>query len=128
MSALATLEIAATQASPRIEADPATGKITLDGDSYPENSFEFFNPLIDWIESFLAQPEPALQLDLRLVYMNTSSVKAIMDILDILEASHGRGAQITLNWYYDPRNERVVEMVEEFKEDCTFPFHIIAEQ
>lgn len=128
MSALAKLEIAATQASPRIDADPATGKISLDGDSYPENSFEFFNPLIEWIEHYLDQPTPALQLELRLVYMNTSSVKALMDILDILEASHGRGAQIALNWYYDPRNERVVEMVEEFKEDCSFPFNIVAEQ
>lgn len=127
MLALAKLAISRSQASPRIEADPETGVISLEGDSYPENSFEFFTPLIEWIEAYLDAPDAKLRLQIRVIYMNTSSVKAMMDILDILEAAHQNGANIEVNWYYDPRNERVVEMVEEFKEDCTFPFNILAE-
>jgi hypothetical protein len=29
-----------------------------------------------------------------------------------------------VNWSYDPDNERVGELAEEFREDCTFPFTI----
>ena len=35
-------------------------------------------------------------------------------------------AAVAVNWYYDVRNERVVELAEEFKEDCTFPFSILS--
>ena len=48
-----------------------------------------------------------------------------MDIFDLLEAASQEGRQVAVNWYYDIRNERVVELAEEFKEDCTFTFNII---
>jgi hypothetical protein len=59
-----------------------------------------------------------------LLYLNTSSIKAMMDIFDLLEAAHQEGKSVAVNWHYDRRNERVVELAEEFKEDCTFPFMI----
>jgi hypothetical protein len=57
--------------------------------------------------------------------MNTSSVKAMMDIFDLLEAAFGQGRQVLVQWFYDPDNERVVELAEEFREDCSFPFDIL---
>ena len=100
----------------------------MQGDSYPENSFEFFGPIIDWLERFLnAPPAPLLRLELRLVYMNTSSVKAMMDIFDLLEDAHKQGGKVCVDWYYDPRNERVVNLADEFREDCSFPFQIAAD-
>lgn len=94
------------------------------GDSYPENSFEFFSEVIDWVERYLALDNRSLHFELRLIYMNTSSVKALMDIFDMLEEAHESGRTITVAWYFDPRNERVVDMAEEFKEDCSFEFRI----
>lgn len=96
----------------------------MHGDSYPENSFEYFGPIIDWTERFLQQTQTPLRLELRLVYMNTSSVKVMMDIFDLLEEFHAKGREIRVDWYYDPRNERVVDLADEFREDCTFPFLI----
>ena len=98
----------------------------MHGDSYPENSFEFFDPIIQWIEDYLRLRSEALHLELRLVYMNTSSVKAMMDIFDMLEDAHGRGRAVSVAWYYDPRNERVLDLADEFREDCSFPFDIAA--
>jgi len=54
-----------------------------------------------------------------------SSIKAMMDIFDMLEAAHAGGRTVSVTWYYDSRNERVAELAEEFKEDCTFPFAIL---
>ena len=98
----------------------------MHGDSYPENSFEFFDPIIQWIEDYLRLHSEALHLELRLVYMNTSSVKAMIDIFDMLEDAHGRGRAVSVAWYYDPRNERVLDLADEFREDCSFPFDIAA--
>ena len=47
-----------------------------------------------------------------------------MDIFDLLEEAHGRGRQVSVDWFYDPRNERVLDLADEFREDCTFPFLI----
>jgi len=124
---LQTINLDANKTTPAVAADPATGLFTMRGDSYPENSYEFFGPLIEWIEAYLDQGGAALKLELKIVYMNTSSVKAMMDIFDLLEDAHNQGKPIGVAWYYDPRNERVVEMIEEFKEDCSFPFDVIAD-
>lgn len=121
------LAIAATQSTPSIESDFSRGVLKMQGDSYPENSFEFFTPVIEWIEAFLQQDAQTFALELRLIYMNTSSVKAMMDIFDMLEEAHQKGQSVSVTWYYDPRNERVVDLADEFREDCTFPFDITPE-
>lgn len=119
-----SLNIAGTTTTPSISCDADTGLILMQGDSYPENSFEFFNALIDWVKHFLTQSTIPLTIDLRLVYLNTSSVKAMMDIFDMLEAAHQNGRNVSVKWHYDIQNERVMELAEEFKEDCSFPFLI----
>jgi hypothetical protein len=123
-----TLTIQATQSTPSVTTDCDEGRLIMEGDSYPENSFEFFAQIIAWIEHFLKIKDSSnsLLLELRLVYMNTSSVKAMMDIFDLLEDAHKKGRPISVSWYYDPRNERVVDLADEFREGCTFPFEIVA--
>jgi len=121
------LHILATQSTPSVTSDWEQGLLTMQGDSYPENSFEFFGDIIAWIERYLKESRAPLRLELRLVYMNTSSVKAMMDIFDMLEEAHQHGRQVGVDWFYDPRNERVLDLADEFREDCSFPFQIAAD-
>lgn len=118
------LVIPQSSSSPAISADWNTGVISMKGDSYPENSFELFQPLIDWVEAFLAQANRPLQLDLELVYLNTSSIRSMMDIFDQMEVAHKKGQTVNARWIYEAANERVGQLAEEFREDCTFPFTI----
>ncbi|PAU85897.1 hypothetical protein CK507_17210 [Pseudomonas sp. WN033] len=119
------ITIAGTQSTPDIRTEWSTGRLFMQGDSYPENSYELFNQIFEWIERFLAEGGRPLSLELNLLYLNTSSIKAMMDIFDLLEAAHQEHKPVAVNWYYDQRNERVAELAEEFKEDCSFPFEII---
>ena len=119
------LTIAATQSTPGIRTDSAAGLLAMSGDSYPENSFELFGPVIRWVEQVLESASQPLRLELRLLYLNTSSIRAMMDIFDLLEDAHRRARAVAVVWYYDHRNERVRELAEEFAEDCTFPFAIL---
>lgn len=118
------LNIPASQSTPTILGDWQSGRLAMQGDSYPENSYELFDQVIGWVERFLDRESRPLQLELELVYLNTSSVKAMMDIFDHLEEAHLAGREIGVTWRYDPRNERIAELAEEFREDCTFPFAI----
>ena len=121
------IAITETQSTPSVNGDWDSGRLAMAGDSYPENSFEFFGPIIEWLERLLEETQTPLQLELRLVYMNTSSVKAMMDIFDLMEDAHQRGIPVCVDWYYDPRNERVMCLADEFREDCSFPFQIAAD-
>ncbi|EWC40251.1 DUF1987 domain-containing protein [Pseudomonas stutzeri] len=116
--------IPGSQSTPAIQSDWEKGIVSMQGDSFPENSYELFRQVYEWIERFLADAAHPLSLELRLLYLNTSSIKAMMDIFDLLESAFQSGRQVGVNWYYDIRNERVVELAEEFKEDCSFPFSI----
>jgi hypothetical protein len=120
------INLSSSLSSPAIRSSWGQGCLYLQGDSYPENAYEFYKPVFDWIHRFLAETDRALELELRLLYLNTSSIKALMDILDIFEVAHKKGREVTVYWYYDSRNERVFELAEEFREDCSFPFHIVS--
>ena len=124
---MSDLSIPATQSTPEIHTDLGNGKVFMQGDSYPENSYELFNQLIEWIEQFLSADSRPLHMELRLLYLNTSSIKAMMDIFDIFEQAHQDGRRVSVQWLYDQRNERVAELAEEFREDCSFPFDITSE-
>ncbi len=118
------LNLSQTASTPAILADWDKGLIQMTGDSYPENSFELFQPLIDWVEAYLANAGQPLHLELSLVYLNTSSIRSMMDIFDQLEVAHNKGMVVSARWTYDVVNERVGTLAEEFREDCGFPFTI----
>jgi hypothetical protein len=118
------LVIAQSASSPAITADWAAGEIRMKGDSYPENSFELFQPLIDWVEAYLNKAGRPLHLELELVYLNTSSIRSMMDIFDLHGSAHKKGQVVSARWTYVAANERVGQLAEEFREDCSFPFTI----
>jgi len=122
------LTVAGTDSIPAIKADWAAGLLEMTGDSYPENAFELYQPVIDWIEAFLAADERPLRLRLTLLYLNTSSIRALIDILDMLETAYGKGRDVSLVWLYEPENESVAELAEEFREDYTFPFEVVSQE
>ena len=118
------LSLPSTQFSPSVEADWQAGKLLMIGESYPENTYEFFAQIIEWTERFLGQEDRLFQIELRLSYLNTSSIRAMIDIFDLLQAASDNGKPVSVSWLYDSRNPRASELGEEFKEDYTFPFEI----
>ena len=118
------LTIAGSTSTPTIQCTTQPARVHMKGDSYPENAFDLYQPVLQWMEAQLASASP-LTMDLELVYLNTSSVRIMMDLFDSLEEAHRSGREVTVNWYYDARNERVAELAGEFKEDLTLPFNIL---
>lgn len=125
-SIMENLSIPATLSSPQVQGDAGQGLLCLSGESYPENTFEFFKPILAWVTDCLAKDNGPFTLELRLAYLNTSSIKCLMDLLDDLEEAHRAGRGMTVKWFYDAENDRALDLAEEFKEDLTLPFEIIA--
>lgn len=118
------LALAATVSTPAVQADWQSGVLSMVGESYPENTYEIFDEIIAWVEAFLGESDKPLRVELQLNYLNTSSIRAMIDIFDCLQAAHDDGRELSVSWLYDSRNPRSADMGEEFKEDYSFAFTI----
>jgi hypothetical protein len=119
------LDIQPSKSTPKIHFDTKEKILTLTGESYPENSFEFYAPVLSWLKDYL-KIEKNLRIDITISYMNSSSIKCIFDIFDIVEETWKKGGDFRINWFYDSENPRSFDLAEEFSEEVHMPFHIIA--
>lgn len=120
-----SIDIHQTSSTPRISFDATAKTLTVAGESYPENSFTFYAPVLAWLKQYLQQQDE-LTLDINVSYMNSSSTKCMLDMLDMLEEAYARSLKVAIVWRYDLENPRSFELAEEFCEEVTFPFEIVA--
>ena len=115
-----------SKSTPLVDFDADKGMLLIKGQSYPEDAFLFYKPLLDWLKEYLAgKAGQEVLIEVTLTYSNTSSSKCIMMILDLLEEAADHNVNVKLKWICNVENEYEQECAEEFKEDYTFPFEII---
>lgn len=109
------LRIEETKYTPLIKMDP-NGTIELVGKSYPENTFEFYVPMMEWTkEYFETSAADVTTVNMEITYFNSSSSKLFFDFFDLLEENNDKN--IVINWIYDEENESALEAGEDFMED-----------
>lgn len=109
-----------------VNFNAGTGVLELAGSSYPENTIEFFEPVINWISKYMLEVTGKITMNMRLDYLNSSSVKFVSDIIDKLSLYHDSGAEVEVNWYYGEDDEDIEEMGADLKEETKLPFNLIA--
>jgi len=110
------LHIEATKYTPEINLDK-NGTISLIGKSYPENTFEFYAPMMEWLENYFENaPAEKTVANIEIIYFNSSSSKLFFDFFDLLEENSDDNV-IEINWIYDEENESAEEAGEDFIED-----------
>ena len=119
-----SLDIPMTSSSPQIRYNPDTMTLSMHGESYPENSFEFFDPVLAFVREILAE-NTTLLFDIDVSYMNSSSTKCVLDLLDLMEEAAAKGNAVSVQWQYDVDNPRALDLAEEFREEVTFPFNLV---
>ncbi|MTI42402.1 uncharacterized protein DUF1987 [Roseibium hamelinense] len=112
------LNIDQTPRSPKVSFDPATGTLEVSGESYPEDASLFYGPILKTLKGWLSDEDgPSVTVDIRLIYFNSSSAKAIMNMFQMLEEAAEDGRSVTVNWHYDADDDAMEEMGEDFSED-----------
>ena len=110
------LKFEATKYTPEIILN-TDGTISLVGKSYPENTFEFYAPMIKWLEEYFEEaPADKTVINMEIIYFNSSSSKLFFDFFDLLE-ENSENNTIEINWIYDEENESAEEAGEDFIED-----------
>ena len=123
-----TISIEGTPKTPTINFDMNKGALEIKGRSIPENSIEFYKPLVDWLEKYAAKPQPQTLVNIQLEYFNTSSSKCILDVFKKLEAIHKKGSETVINWHYEEDDEDMLEAGEDYQAIINVPFKMVQVQ
>ena len=115
---MTVLNLEGTEDTPKILLDKKNQIFELSGRSLPEDSAEFFQPVLDWLENYKSESLPSTVFTFKMEYFNTASSKLILDILSKLEEINGT----MVEWYYHEDDEDMQEAGEEFSELVDVPF------
>ncbi len=111
------LIIEETKYTPSIKLDVENGTVDIVGKSYPENTFEFYEPVMKWLEDYFnTKAQDKTVINFEIIYFNSSSSKLFFDLFDLLEEMSSKST-IEINWIYDEENESALEAGEDFQED-----------
>jgi hypothetical protein len=86
------------------------GYIGIAGRSIPQNSRQLYKPCFDWVEAYVEKPLPPMtKVDIFFEYIDTSSIRCVVDMLKTLETKK-QGTKIEVSWYYEVYDEDMREL------------------
>ena len=94
-----SLYIEATEDTPKINLNGDTGIFLIAERSLPENAFEFYQPIIRWLNDYTENTQEETVVNFKLDYFTTSSAKQIIKIFLCLEEINN-SSKVEVNWYY----------------------------
>ena len=112
------LNLEGAEDTPKIILDKKNGIFEISGRSLPEDSAEFYRPVLEWIDAYTAESNASTEFVFKLEYFNTASSKLILDVLSALEDIKG----MKVIWYFHEDDEDMEEAGEEFSELVEIPF------
>ena len=106
----------------------ASGKLNIEGRSIPEDPGEFFDRLIDWINSYFSNPVEETVLSINLEYINSGSSKYMLELLRIFKVNHEKGTKVLVKWFFEEGDESIEELGQHYEQtmqhaDAVFLLH-----
>ncbi len=120
-----SIDIEGTSKTPTVNLNAENGVVEIKGRSIPENSVEFYKPLVDWLEEYKKAPVGKTTVNIQLEYFNTSSSKCILDVFKKLEDINKGDAEVVINWHYEEDDEDMLEAGEDYESIIRVPFKMI---
>jgi hypothetical protein len=100
----------------------SNGHLELRGRSIPENSLDFYKPLLEWVDSYVKSAQAETIVHVQLEYFNTSSSKCLLDLFRRLENVNSK---VAIHWYYEQDDEDMLEAGEDYEAIVNVPFKMI---
>jgi len=107
--------IAAGERSPEVDFCFLENRLSLRGEAFPEDAGAFFAPLLRLLAAHCESSRgQELQVEFQLDYFNTSSAKALMNMIQLLETAARGGTKVHLRWCFQKEDEVMREFGEDF--------------
>lgn len=109
--------------TPLISFDFDKGEFKIEGVSVPENTVEFYNPVVYALKEYVENPKDKTVFDVKLEYFNTSTSVILLNIFRIL--GNLTENRLTINWYYEEEDLEMLEAGEDYSNIVHATFNII---
>ena len=114
-----------TPKTPKLSFDPESGVFEISGRSIPENSTDFYDPLLNWLDKYIEAPQEMTNVTINLEYFNTSSSKCLIEIFRRFEKLKINGNSINVKWFYEEEDEDMFESGQDFREIIKVPMELM---
>lgn len=117
------LIISATDDTPEIVFDPSKNVFKISKISVPEDAYEFYAPVIQWIKDYGHKPLQETLLEFNLEYVNSASAKQLIQVLLTFEEINKK-SKVKIKWIYEEIDEDMLMLGKRFKNltDIEFDF------
>ena len=100
---------------PKLQCDAETGVILIEGVSVPENTVDFYHPVVFWMQEYVKNPQEMTIFNLRLEYFNTSTSVILLNMFRVLSPLGAK--KLTINWFFEENhNQIMMQQIWEFDE------------
>ncbi len=123
-SKLEALRIEPTFATPEIIMDAENGVFRITGNSYPEDPWPVYTPVITWFKKYAEHPLPRTVFEFRFTYFSTASTQLIFELFRTMEELHDNKYDVLVRWYYATDNDEIHENGIDFSDLFDMPFEI----
>lgn len=120
-----TLSIKGSWKSPHITLNP-NGNFEIWGRSLPENVFELYEPVFDWLKEYEKSPAETTNVEVKLEYFNTSSSKLLFEIFKHFEKISKAGNKLNVKWYFEHDDPDLEEEGKMFSDLVDIPVELIS--
>ena len=110
------LQIAPTDRTPAIDIQANPLKLTIKGESFPEDVAAFYGQVINTVNALTTTASGPLNVEMAMVYINSSSIKAFYRIFEGIEAYRKAGHEVHVAWKADEDDDIMQELGEDFKD------------
>ena len=126
------LKLVATKDSPDVHFNPETNIFEIQGVCYPENIQKFFSPIFEWIDEYFLEVKGSesinIKLNLKYQYLNSSSLKYLVELMRKLKLFTENGILIEIIWHYEENDYDMKDLGKELFEMSIikFPYKLVS--
>lgn len=120
------LEIDKTNQTPHI-IFKTNGDFLIKGISTPDNVQKLYQPVFNWLNEFQGTKPLAVNLTLEIDYLNTSSTRILVELLNLINSFKQHDTAINIVWCYEEGDDDMLELGEDLQvsSKSTFAFKAI---
>ncbi|MFO8066253.1 MAG: SiaC family regulatory phosphoprotein [Bacteroidales bacterium] len=102
--------------------------IKLSGRSLPEDSRNFYSPIMDWLIKYSNSELINTKIIFQFEYINSSSSKLLLELLDLIRQIFSKGKEdlLFIEWRYLEDDDDMLEAGQDFEDRVGIKFKYIA--
>src|SRR4051812_907976 len=109
------IEIPASNNTPHIIFDADSNTYIIEGKSFPEDSKEFYRPVIEWMDELKLTSPKSIRISFNLFYLSSSSIISVKQLLMKVVDLTGSGTAATIVWNYDEDDDDIKKTGEDYQ-------------